>query len=214
MKLFYTLLLLLAGLLISSHSVAQGSVAALDAKNGFKGYAFGSSIDKFKGKSAESGTVSEYDESFNEKFDWYLNSKYLKPYELKEKVASIGDLHISPPTYYFFNGKLMRIDYFAESYEGNEIVKMYKSLYGTPAITNDKTCFGTSTTIYTWRGNKVNLRVTHCANPYQGSTVISGSKPISPWYRVAYLGLPMLSEMKSINTKAKSRLNKSRASDL
>jgi len=49
MKLFYTLLLLLVGLLTSSPSVAQGSLAALDTKNGFKDAKFGMPLSAFKG---------------------------------------------------------------------------------------------------------------------------------------------------------------------
>ena len=215
MKLLYTLLLLLAGLLISSHSIAQGSLAALDNKNGFKGHTFGSSISNFRGLSVDDNrSVSEYDESFNAKYDWYLDSKDLKPFEFKGKVISIGDLRISSPTYYFFDNRLMRIDYFAKDYEGKELVKLYKSLYGNPEVVNGKTIFGTGIVTYIWRGNKVNLYVTHCANPYQGSTVISGSKPNLPWFKMSYLSLPMLAEMKNVNTKGKNRLIKSRSNDL
>lgn len=211
---FLTFLFLLAGLIVSSQSVAQGSLAALDSKNGFKGYQFGSSLDKCKGLSYDGAMISKYDESFDRKRDWYLNLEDLKTYETKDKSTAIGDLKIDSPTYYFHNNKLMRVDFSAGGYEGKSLVQLYKSLYGNPKITNDKTWLGTAIAIYTWRGNKVNLTVTYCAKPYQGSKVVNNAKTISPWYQVVYLSLPMLAELQTNNNRATHQLNRNRANDL
>jgi hypothetical protein len=212
MKNFF--LFLLAGFVAHVQSVAQGSVAALDSKNGFKGYQFGSSLNKCKGLVYDGAMISKYDESFDRKRDWYLNLEDLKTYQAKDKNTAVGDLKIGSPTYYFHNNKLMRVDFSAGSYEGRSLVQLYKSLYGNPKITNDKTWLGTGIVIYTWRGNKVNLTVTYCAEPYQGSTVVNNAKPISSWYQVVYLSLPMLVELQANNNKATHQLNRTRANDL
>lgn len=214
MKHFLLFLFLLASLVAPYQSVAQGSVAALDAKNGFKGYLFGSSLNRYTGLEYDGAMISKYDESFDRKLDWYLNLEDLKTYQTKDKSASIGDLKISSPTYYFHNNKLTRIDFFAESYEGKSLVQLYKSLYGNPKVTNGKTWLDTAIIIYTWRGNKVNLTVTYCAKPHQGSTVITNAKPVALWYRVVYVSLPMLAEMQSDSNKANKQTNRSRANDL
>jgi hypothetical protein len=212
MKHFF--LFLLAGLLVYFHSVAQGSLAALDSKYGFKGYRFGSSLDKCTGLVYDGAMISKYDESFDRKRDWYLNLEDLKTYQTTENNTTIGDLKVGSPTYYFHNNKLMRIDFSAESYAGKSLVQLYKSLYGDPKTTYDKTWLGTGIVIYTWRGNKVNLTVTYCEKPYQGGAVVANTKPVSPWYQVVYLSLPMLAEMQANNKKATHQLNKTRANDL
>jgi len=213
MKLLYTLLLLLTGILISSHSVAQGSLAALDAKNGFKGFVFGSSIDNYKSLTCDVATISKYDEEFDSKYDWYVDD--LKPCKTNDRTLSIGDLKINTLVYHFFNKRLMRVDFSMKGPVGKELLQLYKSLYGNPKVINGKSGFGSNIITYSWRGKKVSLNVTYCANPYQGSTVISGSNTTVPsWCRVVYLSLPMLSEMKGVGAKKNNQMNKSRANDL
>ena len=210
MKHVIIFLFLLASLVAPYQSVAQGSVAALDAKNGFKGYLFGSSLAQCRGLVYDGAMISKYDESFDRNLDWYLNLEDLKTYEPTDKSTAIGDLQISTPTYYFHNGRLMRIDFSAESYQGKALVQLYKSLYGNPKTTNSKTWLGSDIVISTWRGNKVNLIVTYCANPYQGNDI----KQVSPWYRIVYVSLPLLSQMQSNKNKTKSQLSRVRANDL
>lgn len=159
--------------------------------------------------------LSEYDESFNNKTDWYLDLYNLKTYKTQEDNSKIGDLKINSPWYYFFDGRLMRAEFSMRGSAGKELIILYKSLYGNPKVINGKSEFGSDIVTYLWQGKKASLNVTYCANPDQGSTIISGQNTTtSPWLRVIYLSLPMLSEVKTIHAKAKNQLDKSRARDL
>lgn len=205
MKYPYILLLLLISLLISSYSSAQGSLATLDAKNGFKGYTFGSNLEKYKDLS-HSPRMSKYDESFSKKYDYYVSK--LDCYSTHKPGANIGDLEISTPLFFFFKNKLTRIDFFTSNPDGKELIKLYKSLYGNPKTVYGKTSFGSKTVTYSWSGIKVNLTIIYCADPYPHDSTISS------WYRVVYLSKSIFDEIQNNELNIKKQSNKARANDL
>ena len=128
MKLFYTLLLSLAGLLISSHSIAQGSLAALDAKNGFKDAKLGTARTQFKGLVPYKGDK--------------LGSM-VRPSDVKR----IGDIPLKYIKYNFYKGKLASILVIADISYKDAIISTLKVGYG-PGV-ESVGCYRA------WKGNKV-----------------------------------------------------------
>ena len=111
MKLFYTLLLSLTGLLLSSHSVAQGSLAALDAKNGFKDAKLGTALTQFKGIVPYKGDK--------------LGSM-VRPSDAKR----IGDIPLKYIKYNFYKGKLASILVMVDIDYKDEILATLTNAYG------------------------------------------------------------------------------------
>ena len=112
MKNLCALLLLLTGLLISSHSVAQGSLAALNAKNGFRDAKLGMPVTQLK------GIVRVYKVG--------NSSLYRRPNDKK----SIGDIPLKDIRYMFYKGKLQEVTVsFDEKYTG-EINQTLTTSYG------------------------------------------------------------------------------------
>lgn len=140
MKHFYTLLLLLLGLTVSYQSVAQGSLAALDAKNGFKDAKFGMSISAFKGL-----TLDE-DE---------MNSEQRKYYRGPTYNNVLGNTKLKYIQYSFYKGRLDKIVFVVK---GNtacyNVLKAVQVAYG-PGI-EGKVIDGE----LNWKGNLVYLRLT------------------------------------------------------
>ena len=111
MKLFYTLLLSLAGLLISSHSIAQGSLAALDAKNGFRDAKLGMKLSQFKGM---------YIYKADKAGDYVRNTD----------KKMIGDIPLKQIKYRFHKGILYGIFITADFNYGDDLVSVLESSYG------------------------------------------------------------------------------------
>jgi hypothetical protein len=112
MKYFYTLLLLLSGLLISSHSVAQGSLAALDGKNGFRDAKLGMSLSQFRG-------MVRFRKAENMSF-----------YRRASDKMVLGDIPLKEISYTFYKGKLESISIeFPQKYL-NEVIETLKMAYG------------------------------------------------------------------------------------
>lgn len=187
MKLFYTLLLSLAGLLISTHSVAQGSLAALDAKNGFKGAVFGSHITKYNNLSPLAIPLYT-NQPLVEMFDKNLYSA-MKAYARNPMNDRIGDLKISELTYYFFKERLSRIDFEIDDKDGEELIQLYNSLYGKPIMYNK------THKTYVWKGKKVSLSMSFSK---------ANNDNISFWF-VRYISAPVL--VTRVNAVNKSRAN-------
>ena len=189
MKLLYTLLLLLAGLLISSHSVAQGSLAALDAKNGFQGAVFGSHITKHPNLDKLAIPLST-NQPLVELFDKDLYLR-MAAYARNPPNGKIGDLRIREITYYFLKERLSRVDFEMSDDNGNELLKLYNNLYGKPIVYNKpyKT--------YVWKGNKVSLSMSF-SYAYNDNL---------PFWFIRYISVPALSA-------SKGNINKARANDL
>lgn len=125
MKHFYTLLFLLVSLTVSYQSVAQGSLAALDAKNGFRDVKFGASIKSYPGM-----TLAED--------DYPLATT--KTYVRKADKLRIGDVKISTIFYRFFKGHLSDVSFILNGKkESDELLKAFEYLYGPHQTENNWT---------------------------------------------------------------------------
>lgn len=133
MKYLYTLLLVLAGLLISSYSVAQGSLATLDAKNGFRDVKFGAPAEAFPGME-HSLTLDDY-EYHNRPSDKLL----------------LGDIPIKEIGYDFNKNRLVRVHIIldAKKVDKDEVLKSLSFAYGGPNYTVGREII--------WEGKKVIL---------------------------------------------------------
>ena len=93
MKSFYTLLLSLAGLLLSSHSVAQGSLAALEMKKGFRDAKIGMPLSAFEDMRIVKDSPSKSEQVY---------------YRLTD-VMSIETLPLANLLYFFKEGRLIKV---------------------------------------------------------------------------------------------------------
>lgn len=199
-------------LIIFPYILYAQNMSKLDEKNGFKNFIFGSDVKSYKNLTYDGSLFSKYNQEFTKKFDGYIDFD-LKAYHIEDENAKIGDLSIGRPTYYFFNSKPLRVDFYLDNWQGKEMLQLYNSLYGNPRIVYEKNVVGADVTTYLWQGNKVSLSLSFCKNPYQGS-VSSSNNTKPPQYFVRYLSIPLLAQKKSTNIRNKIKANQNRAGDL
>lgn len=119
----YALLFILVNLAVGYKSVAQGSLAALDAKNGFRDVKFGASIKNYPGMTLADG-------------NYPLSTT--KTYIRKTDKLKIGDVRINPISYRFFKGRLSDVEFtFSGKEEANELLKAFEFLYGPHQMQNN-----------------------------------------------------------------------------
>lgn len=118
MNYLYTLLLVLASLLMSSHSVAQGSLASLDTKNGFRDAKIGMPISAFKGMIL----IKEDHPDKNPVF-----TRYIRP---SDKLM-LGDIPLKTILYTFLDKRLHSIWVPVCSINDNQkILAIFTTAYG------------------------------------------------------------------------------------
>ncbi|MBT2558973.1 hypothetical protein J7E24_14355 [Hymenobacter sp. ISL-91] len=121
------------------------SVAALDAKYGFRQYKFGLS------SSMIAGLVKL-------KKDPYDN-KYIVKYQKKDEDLMVGPYKLKNITYEFYKDKLMHIQLEADMVNSNGILELLQRLYGHPTQVLDGTKTKSDTNGREWFGKKVELSV-------------------------------------------------------
>ncbi|HET9505828.1 MAG TPA: hypothetical protein VFO93_19940 [Hymenobacter sp.] len=188
------------------------SILKLDEKNGFKNFLFGSNVSEYNNLVYSGSLFAKYNQEFVERFDGYLDFD-IKSYTQNNSANKIGDLEIGKPTYYFFNKRLLRVDFYVDNRVGKELLTLYRSLYGGPTIVDADNILGANVTTYLWKGSKVNLSVSICKNPYRGS-ISSNDKNEPPSYFVRYLSIPMLAKKKGADNALQNKAKKARESDL
>ena len=116
MKSFYTLLLSLASLLTSTYSVAQGSLAALEKKHGFRDAKVGMPFASF-----DITPIKHYGEFHPGDYHIY--------YRLRDSKM-LGDIPLAWIKYHFYKGYLKQISILASYADKDAIIETLQTLYG------------------------------------------------------------------------------------
>ncbi|WP_299821097.1 hypothetical protein [uncultured Pontibacter sp.] len=213
-------IILFSIVLMSIVNVYGQNLSKLDEKNGFKNFKLGSLKSNYPNLVYYGFILSELDDNYSKEYDGYLDHS-LKSYVKRNDDVKIGDIEISEPTYYFFNNKLLRIDFTLLNSNGKELLKLYTSLYGSPVVKKERNSLGAEITNYVWKGKRVNLIMTYCGKPFKSNTIYyKNGSPVDdtpkdgPKYTVRYVSLEGLAQKSGGTSADRAKLNQQRANDL
>jgi hypothetical protein len=143
-KLFQIAMVVL--LLLVFHVGMAQTVAALDAKNGFRTYKFGMS-------------ASRIPNLIKLKQDPYEN-RYIVKYKKRDENLLVGPYRLTGIVYEFYKDKLMCITLATDFTSANGMLELLQKLYGKPTYVMEATGKnGNDTGTRDWSGKKVHLRV-------------------------------------------------------